>query len=653
MSKNPDKRRPIDNPGRFLSASVIATLALVAIASWLPGERLWGINHLAFYPTALRVVLLALAAALLLPPVGQRMYLLQVNIAERIRGRQTGLGFAILAISFAAVFGFLKLKASTWLLGDGQVIANQLAHLFSRPVSVPFLASKIIENDPIAPGTQMMYVLSALAVRPVMGEDPTNGIIVLNCVIGGAFVFLLLTVAFRSSLSATQTYWLIGLALMSGTVQLFFGYVENYGLVYFLGCVYAVLAIRALHGHSVWLPLVVLFVALASHIESVLFLPSYGFLLAWRFVRKGRERFLPRVAPTLVVVVAAAALVAAVLTPLRHFFLPLLPSDGAYSVLSLRHGVDIVNELLLLLPALPLIGAMGWILYTTPSQEEHRPAFRNDPTSSRKKMTWLSTREEWHFAMLLVVPCVVYLVFFNPEIGMARDWDLFSILNIGLVLVALLVLTRFQARVVNIAAARAPVAAMFFLGFVLVVSWTGINASPVRSTARFEQILTYDRTHASYAYENLARSYHEQNRLSEAIRAIENACAISHNPRQLVLLARYYEEYGDTENSIRVQKEAVNRRPEYELARRELCVSLLRRQRFAEAEVIARAGTAETPRISSFHYFLGKSLVGLGRYEEARDALVESKRLGLPEPIAANVDNLLEQLDRIDEPGSE
>ena len=96
MSKNPDKRRPIDNPGRFLSASVIATLALVAIASWLPGERLWGINHLAFYPTALRVVLLALAAALLLPPVGQRMYLLQVNIAERIRERQTGLSFAIL-----------------------------------------------------------------------------------------------------------------------------------------------------------------------------------------------------------------------------------------------------------------------------------------------------------------------------------------------------------------------------------------------------------------------------------------------------------------------------------------------------------------------------------------------------------------------------
>ncbi len=652
MSKNSDKQRLIDSPGRLLSASVVATLALVAVASWLPGERLWGVSHLAFYPTALRVVLLAVIAVLLFPPVGRRMYLLQVSIVERIRGRQTGLGFAILAVSFATVFGFLKLKASTWLLGDGQVIANQLAHLFSRPISIPFLASKIIENDPIAPGTQLMYVLSALAVRPFMGDDPANGIIVLNCVIGGAFVFLLLTIAFRSSFSTTQTYWLIGLALISGTIQLFFGYVENYGLVYFLGCLYVVLAIRALHGHSVWLPLVILFVALASHIESVLFLPSYGFLLAWRFVRKGREGFLPRVAPTMVILVAAAALGAAVLTPLGRFFLPLLPTGGAYSTLSLRHWVDIVNELLLLLPALPLIGAMGWILYTTPSQEEHRPAFRSNPANSRKNITWFSTREEWHFAMLLVVPCIVYLVFFNPEIGMARDWDLFSILNIGLVLLAMLVLTRFEARVENISAARAPVAAMFFLGFVLVVSWIGINASPVRSTARFEQILTYDRTHASYAYENLARSYHDQSRLPEAIRAIENACAISHNPRQLVLLARYYEEYGDTENSIRVLREAVNRRPEYELARRELCISLLRRQRFAETEVIARAGTEETPRVSSFHYFLGKSLVGLSRYEEARETLVMSKRMGLPEPIVADVDNLLEQLDRIGEPGS-
>lgn len=653
MSKNPEKQPLIYNPGRFLSASVVATLALVAVASWLPGERLWGVNHLAFYPTVLRVALLAVVAALLLPPVGQRMYLLQVSIAERVRGRQTGLGFVILAVSFATVFGFLNLKASTWLLGDGQVIANQLAHLFSRPISVPFLASKIIENDPIAPGTQMMYVLSALAVRPIMGDDPANGIIVLNCVIGGAFVFLLLTIALRSSFSTTQTYWLIGLALMSGTIQLFFGYVENYGLVYFLGCLYVVLAIRALHGHSVWLPLVILFVALASHIESVLFLPSYGFLLAWRFVRKDRERFLPRVAPTMVILVAAAALVAAVLTPLRRFFLPLLPVGGAYSMLSLRHWIDIVNELLLLLPALPLIGAMGWILYTTPSQEKHRLVFRTNPTSPRKEITWLSTREEWHFTMLLVVPCIVYLVFFNPEIGMARDWDLFSILNIGLVLLAMLVLTRFEARFENIAAARAPVAAMLFLGFVLVVSWTGINASPVRATARFERILTYDRTHASYAYENLARSYHDQSRLPEAIRAIENACAISHNPRQLVLLARYYEEYGDTENSIRVLREAVNRRPEYELARRELCISLLRRQRFAETEVIARAGTEETPRVSSFHYFLGKSLVGLSRYEEARETLVKSKRLGLPEQIVADIDNLLEQIDRIGEAGSE
>jgi len=644
MSKNPDKRHPIDMPARFLSAAVVATLALVTIASWLPGQRLWGVNHLAFYPVALRIVLLALTGVALVPLVGRRFYELQLSVVERIRAQQTALVYAVPALSLAAIVGFFKLKAATWLLGDGQVIANQLMHLFSRPASIPFLAAKTFESDPIAPGTQIIYILAAHAVRPIMGEDTANGIIVLNCVIGGAFVFLLLTAALRSSLSTNQTVWLIGLTLTSGTIQLFFGYVENYGLVYFLGCLYTVLAVRALHGRSVWLPLIPLVLALVCHVESVLFLPSYGFLIAWRFVSRDRERILSRLAPALTLLVAAGALVAAWLTPLRRFFLPLLPT-GEYAVLSPRHWVDIGSELLLLAPVLPLIATMGWILLSTPLRPEHRLSVRN---KGGKNAAWLSTGEEWHFAMLLVVPCVIYLVFFNPEIGMARDWDLFSILNIGLVLLAMLVLTRFELRGGNIDRVKAPLASGFFLALVLVVSWVGINASPVRSTARFEQILTYDRTHASYAYENLARSYRSQNRLPEAIHAAENACAISNNPRQLALLARYYAEYGDTESSVHILREAVSNHPENELVRLKLCLTLVRLHRYPELEVIAREGTTAIPDASSFHYFLAQSLVAMGRLDEAKAALLESQRLGLPDAIKPDVERILDRIERLE-----
>ena len=45
-----------------------ATVVLFGVASFLPDERLWGLNHLAFFAMPLRLALLALVAICFIPP---------------------------------------------------------------------------------------------------------------------------------------------------------------------------------------------------------------------------------------------------------------------------------------------------------------------------------------------------------------------------------------------------------------------------------------------------------------------------------------------------------------------------------------------------------------------------------------------------------
>ena len=72
-----------------------------------------------------------------------------------------------------------------------------------------------------------------------------------------------------------------------------------------------------------------------------------------------------------------------------------------------------------------------------------------------------------------------------------------------------------------------------------------------------EKILEYDKTHASYAYENLAIFYHVNNNLEKAAEMIEIACDISHNPRQYVRLAMYYDEMERYDEALKFAKERV------------------------------------------------------------------------------------------------
>jgi hypothetical protein len=61
--------KPFGKP--VLLGLAVASFALVATASFLPTTRLWGLNHLAFFPVPLRLALLGLVAVCFLPPLAR------------------------------------------------------------------------------------------------------------------------------------------------------------------------------------------------------------------------------------------------------------------------------------------------------------------------------------------------------------------------------------------------------------------------------------------------------------------------------------------------------------------------------------------------------------------------------------------------------
>jgi len=595
-----------------LSLSLL--FVLVAVASFLPEHRLWGINHLAYYPVPIRVGALFIMAVTFIPMVSRSVYAALAKLHGLLHEHRRAAILVSLAVALVAFFVFGAFQSSTLLLGDGEVVANELNATYRGDSTMVLKAVTLINRaEPIARGTTTMYFLSSVVQSRLFGMSPVDSVRWFNGLLGSVFVFVMLIVAARMA-SATLAIWMVLVVITSGAMQLFFGYVENYTPLFLIGMLYMIASFRAVRGNGrVWVPIVLFVMAVYSHVSGILLGPSLIFVIGSRFAGPRLSRALPLF---LVIVTLATTFVTALFTPLSKYFLPLWPTQSVYSVLSWNHWVDIFNELLLLLPLLPLLVVGGVSL-------------------------WRGRNGEWRLALLVFVPTLLYMILFNPEIGMARDWDLFTPILFGLVPLAVFGIERLINK--GWAKAHATAIPILVIGGALVIAWIGVNASPHRSTDRFEDILAYQENRPDYAYEVLAKTYREQGRLTDAIRVQETVTSISPNPRHHLTLARYYREYGDTDAAFQILQRTTSAHPSYSPSRRELLAALSSRGRFEEVIATARVGMTYHPEDPFYHFYVGRSLIRTGRLDEGRAELLEAQRLRPGPQLGGAIANELNQ----------
>jgi hypothetical protein len=584
---------------------------------------------------------LAVIAVAFLPPVARRLYSWLLGLSQTLKHGGRGVDVAMTVIAVASVLVFAGLRTSTQLLGDGQLIAQSYGAAWDGNDKVIMRSAKaIVTEERIAPGATLYYYGTAKVLSGMFNKHPVFGIRVFNYLLGAFFVYIIMGLLRRGPFSPEIRLWLLVLTLFSSTILLFFGYVENYTPLVFFGFLYVLVGFMYIHDRArLWIVVAIFMVTLYTHIQSVLFTPSLVYMIVWKLTKRRRAMVEKYAGPALTIAFIVGA-VAAGFVGLSRYYLPVRGNEESYGLFSSAHLVDVLNEILILMPILLLFAVMAWL------NRKRSQGPSGNPDKSTGATGWFAMTAEWHFALLITVPCVVYLFLFKPEIGMARDWDLFTMTSLGLVPLALLVVNRFFRATRMQTDAGTFSSPAIVLCVTLAVAWVGLNASSARSTARFERILEYDRTHASYAYENLAIFYYDSGQLDRATEVMETACDISHNPRQYVRLAMYYNEQGRSEEGLDIARKAVARHPEYNKSRFYL-VSLLEKAGLTdELLATAREGTKYHPKEAVYWFYVGEVTLYRGNIEEGLAA--HRKCLTLNPPADAR-QRSLEQLKKYSE----
>lgn len=458
-------------------------------------QRLWGIDFPAWLGAgALPQFALWLPLLFLVPPV--------VRLFVRDGERDTLSATASVSSSrligaalFTAAAGVLawQVRVAYAFLGDGTWYA---AELF-RSMSLPDYANSMIK--PSAWLTGMLLDAMGRTFRP----DDIRLPFILAGIAGmliaaGAVVFSTLKERASAVLPAVLVF-LFG----SGSL-VFFGYIELYALVYGLSVAYLVTAWQCLRGHApIWVPALLLALAMLFGASAVAWLPSLLLLLHWKV--RGEEGALPlRRAAVLLMLLPLAAIAALYLlagtasdsaylvafTPYERVVDGLRTGWQRYVLLAPERWADIVNMLLLglgpaalLLPVLLAQGKRGGVL--------QRPTVLFAATAAAGGLT--------------------LLVFGNTFLGLARDWDVGAFALLGALTLVLMLWTELGRE-------RAGWSAFVLPGFAAVVIsqfllWISVNTSEQASAGRFEAIAEMDAglllpMNTFTAYENL-RKFHQ------------------------------------------------------------------------------------------------------------------------------------------------
>jgi len=462
----------------------IALLFLMTLgfSSFFPTQRLWGANHLSYYPLWIRALLIFSGVLVFIPLVnrGIRKVLKKSAIPafSFLAEKRKYLGYSITILSFI-VFSYI-FRTKTHLLGDGATLISYLnAGTFlikwTQPLSywIYFSAYDLLNQFSHFDGAFVHALISYLC--------------------GAIFVFFALRLAdLLGRTTSTKLFVFLALTFMGGT-QLFLGYAEHYPLFYCGIFIYLFFSIKYLRGEAkLFLPIIFFIILLPIHFFSIYLLPSAIFLFLFTGGEEEAKPIFRNRRIWIVSVVLILFFVCLILYFWKYgwysptYFVPVF--EGRYwapdhTLFSLSHLLDFLNQQLLISP----IGFLLFLILLILRPKDLNP-------------------KDKIFQFLLVVSmaqlCFNFVV--DPGLGAARDWDLFASVGIGYTVLALWILGKVS-----------PNPKISYLKLVLTIivlistlPWMGINAIADLSVTRFRNLLDLD-PKKSYSGHYILAAYFE------------------------------------------------------------------------------------------------------------------------------------------------
>ncbi|HOP06378.1 MAG TPA: hypothetical protein PLF13_03710 [candidate division Zixibacteria bacterium] len=448
----------VDHNSSLAAVLFFTLLLILAAVNLFDLAWFWSIDFAPYYPGAAIYIGIGLLLLGAWDPVRSWVYQLLAKTGERIN-RKSRSGKIIMLGLAAAVFVVLTIlfSSATNLTGDASLRLNQLD---SGRWWLPTEA-----------GDFVLHALWNRVISEPLGLTAADTYRWFSILCG---IFFVINSARLSFYLFRERGGVVFLLLFTGTAALFFGYIESYSLIAALLPQLLLSALRAIEGTGSRVAFVLWFVV-GTVVHSVTPILFAGVLLVVLTVSDRDEPSRRSRLNRFFLILTAAGLV--VLFLLRGFGLFDLPryvmgftASGPYeiSLLDSKHWQNVIGWLLL--TALPFL----FLLPSTLS------AVRSLAVAPRKFL-----------AVWLMIPSLLFILLFLPQLGGVRDWDLFSLAGWLLTAGALIVLDPDDS--VSGCRCWSWVAPVVLMTLLVTGMFTGVNASMKASVDRFARTLDQSR----------------------------------------------------------------------------------------------------------------------------------------------------------------
>ena len=455
------RRLPLSFTWLAIRIAVLVAIVLHLIAGLLPEEAAWSVWPYTTLPAPLAWLGGLVVASLVLTSVNDslRQWLQRrgTAISSRVQvgalGRNKRLWFALIAVGMAIVFWLFRIRHLRW--GDAYFIVKALSYTGpDRPIWTIYNWQSPLS---IFIHAQLWFLLN-----PVPGVSVEILYAITSVLSGAGFVYVLFLLADSLGRTWTEKAAIFGLVITTGSIQLFFGYVENYTIICLGLLLTLYLGIRCLRGEIslVW-PSLALAITNAFHPSTVVLWPALGYV-GWRVAgqrastRGQASEWAKLILPPILVFAGVAALMTAgghgpgaMLVDDRPGgadgipFVPLFRVTTEwqhYTLLSPAHVLDWANEHFLISPFGLFLLLLALVTYLS-RRMSARPSSPDDGSSSTPQ----EVQADSGVLPLLTIASVSYLLLtfvWNPDYGGRRDWDLFAPSAFVYTLLAAFLLTR-------------------------------------------------------------------------------------------------------------------------------------------------------------------------------------------------------------------
>ena len=591
--QNTDLKRPVFVVGAFLVLHIM-------LGFWYP-LCMWGGDLLAFHPLWAQILFVVLSSMILIPAFRRRIVDGLSGLTRTLRVWDTparSLAFGLILV-LAGGGAFTVFGSAAHLLGDGYLRTRELdgALWDSNPSA---------DRAPLA-----FWIIRALhQFGQTVWQSSEFTYRIYSTISGILYLLLVIPLTRVLGRKRQERGIVLGFLLTPGFLQLFFGYVETYSLLFPGMALFLLAGLQVLRGRlPLWVPgcvlgiLIPLHFLMLSFIPSILVLailradtPSQGF--SWK---RPKKRDLVQLVVTPLVVLSVFQIIdfdpLAYLRNLKDSHLLSLVVDPDYShhygLISFGHLYDVLNEYLLVAPGAVIV------LFLLP-----KGGFRLNSVS-----IFLLTAS--FFPILLTATA-------NPEVGAFRDWDAFAFPALPLTLWAAASLIR---------QGRDP-SSLAHTGFLVCSSaafhsllWIGLNADPAKAESRFAGLLEHCQLsgHArSYGWETLGKHYRYNSKTVKALQAYQQALeANPKNPRHWTMVGRMYSNLGQYRRGMAYFQRSISLDSTFVVAYSNLGTAYLNLGEHDAALKHLKKALALDPNLTGGHSNIGTVYFNLGEYETA------------------------------------